>query len=231
MSLTRVFEKQYTDSKDLMRFNNLTVYGSPNQNRNQGAEVLIVAHIDTSEVENFITIDSTPVLTKTLYDMTNTIDGYYHAELLRFQLWSIATPYVQETRDVNNIITSYANLIYDTVTAKFYKTLVSNTGQAVTNPVYYKEITDFTDSEVRLNTTIEVAEFEMLFDARTRICTKNELYKLISKGCNCGTEDITKLLPYLQKKILLSGAQSKLDDSKPEQAEIIIRGLDRYCKC
>lgn len=230
MALVWIYEKQYTDSKSLMRINNLTVYGGVEDDRNEGAEILIGAHVDEEEIENFVTIDSTPVLTKILYDVPSTIDGHYHFESLRFPIWSVSLPYIQEIRDVNNIITTYAHLLYYSVTGKFYKTILSNTGQLPTNATYYTEITDFTNSEVRLNTKIVVGEFDALFDARVKICTKNELYKLASKGCSCN-EDVSKLLPYLYRKILVTGAQAKLEDSKPEEAETIIRSLDSYCKC
>lgn len=229
MALTWIYEKQYTDSEALMQVENQTVYGGAEDDRNEGAEVLIAAHVDEDEVENFVTVDSTPYLTKTLYDIPNTIDGHYHIETLRFPIWSIATPYVIEVRDSNDIITTYASVVYYTITGKFYKCKLANTGQLPTNTTYYTEILDFTDSELRSSNKIVVGETDQLFDHRVKVCVKDELYRIISNSCN--TEDVSKLLPYLKKKILLTGAQAKLEDAKPEHAEVIIRELSTYCRC
>lgn len=219
----------YTGNCGLFKYSNQTVYGAPNQNRNQGAEILVTAHITEVPAEEFITVDSSPYLTKLEYDINNIIDGHYHFDRLRFPIWANDAA-VAEIKDVNGIIITYATLRYYTPTNKFYKCIQIHTNiapDAINGNQYWSEITDFTLEAIRKNTTIEIFSVDKLYDCRGRKCTKKELLKL---SCNCN-EDIKKFLPYLKKKILLSGARSKMDDLKPEQAETITRQLDNLCGC
>lgn len=218
----------YTDECTLHKYNNKTVYGTPNQDRNQAAEILIVAHVTEKSVEEFITVDSTPYLTKLEYDINTTKDGHYRYERMRFQFWNSGTSYVKKVVDGNNIITTYPSLIYYQATGKFYKALENHSniapdsGSGTTN---WSEITDFTIAEIRLNPNIEVFISDLLYDCRSRKCTKKELLKL---DCGC-VDDLTKLLPFLRKKILLTSARSKADDQKLQEAETITRVLEKLC--
>jgi hypothetical protein len=209
--------------------NNTGGYGAPNEARADAAEVLIVAHVTEAEVEEFITIDSTPYLSKLEYSVSNTIDGHYRWEFLRFPLYSGVTSYVIEIVDGNDIIITYANLIYYSATNKFYKKIGSNGSgvapDAINGVDHWEEITDFTLSSIRNNSTISVVESNDLYDCRGRKCTKDELYKL---GCGC-TDDVSKLLPYLKKKVYLASARSRNADLNPEQAETITRTLQKLC--
>lgn len=227
MSLVFIYSIQYTDVETLFRISNDTIYGGSNPNRGDSAEILIGAHVDEAEIENFITIDSTPYLSKTLYDISNTLDGHYHFETLRFPSYNGATPYFAIVRDGNNIIVTYPSVVYYATTGKFYVSILASTGinpDAINGATYWQVITDFTTQDLRKNTNLTVGIFDTLFDFRGRIGVKNELYKLVSKGCGC-IEDINKLLPYLKKKVLLVGAKSKADDNNTNQAETITRQL------
>jgi hypothetical protein len=223
----------YSEECSLHKYSNKTIYGTPNQDRNQAAEILIAAHVTVAEnnepaIEEFITIDSIPYLTKLEYDINTTEDGHYRYERLRFQFWSNVANYVKKVVDVNNIITTYPSLIYYQATGKFYKALENHTNIAPdsgSGSINWQEVTDFTIAEIRLNPNIEAFVSNLLFDCRSRKCTKNELVKL---DCAC-MDDIKKLLPFLRRKILLTSARSKADDQKPEQAETIIRVLDKMC--
>lgn len=220
-----------TDDCGVFIFSNTTVYGSPNQDRNEAAEVLVVAHIDTDQQENFITVDSTPYLTKIQYDVSNTKDGHYQFELLRFPKWT-TSPYTQvEITDGNDIITTYATLVYGETANKFYKLIAASTdvepGVDAGWETYWEEITDFTDVDVRSNTTIEIAEFDNIHDCRSTICVKNELYKVSCADVNC--IDLKSMTGYLKKSVLLAGARAKNEDNQPEASEKIIRMLENMC--
>lgn len=237
MALSFTYKLIKTNDVALFYINNTTVYGTPEEDRNEAAEILLAAYVNESGVEQFITVDSTPYLTKTEYAITNTLDGHYHFETLRFPLWINTGTYVKEIRDVNDIITTYANLVYGTTTGKFYKAIEpSNSGSPIEPGItvgwetYWEEITDFTDSEVRSNDTIVTAEYDDIHDARATICTKNELYKVACGDHNC--IDLKKLTPYLKRAALLAGARAKRDDQQPEKAESILRVLTNLCgKC
>lgn len=231
MPLVRKHELVKTNDVAVFTFKNTTVYGAPNQNRNQAAEVLIAAHVTEQGVEEFVTVDSTPYLTKLEYSINNTLDGHYHFELLRFQPWSSVTAYVKEIRDGNNVITTYASVVYGATTGKFYKAIDPSTnvepGVAVEWQIDWVEITDFTDEELRSNTNLEAGVHDNIHVARSEVCTKNELYKVACVDPNC--TDLKNYLPFLKRAALLSGAKSKNDDLQPEKAETIIRTISNLC--
>lgn len=227
------FSLQYTDEPSLFKLSNDTVYTDFSDTRAAKAEVLIAAHVtapegDTPGEEEFVTVDSTPVLSKVLYDINNTTDGHYRFEILRFPLWLIGNAYVKEIRDINDEITTYASLVYDTATEKFYQAIENQTGGAVTNPALFEEITDFTTDDIRNSDKIVIGEYNTVFDHRGRICVKDELYKLLCKGV---CFDLPKMMPYFKKSIYLKGAKAKADDGQPEQAEVITRTLENSCGC
>jgi hypothetical protein len=233
MALVDIPSLKYTTNKSLFKYINGTVYGGSEPARSAGAEVLLAAHVDEKEIENFVNVDSTPVLSKTEYDINNNLDGYYLFERLRFPIYDNATAYTAEVRDGNNIITVYAKLIYYAATDKFYKNILASTGiapDAINGSTYWQVILDFTNPEVRSNTNILNFIYKALYDFRGRVCTKNELYKVAANGCGC-TDDINKLMPYLKKKVYLSGAKAKADDTKFEEAETITRVLEKLCPC
>lgn len=221
-----------TDNCELHKYVNNTVYGAPNQDRNQAAEYLLVAYVNQSEVESFITVDSTPYISKLEYDINTTIDGHYRYERMRFQFWNSGANYVKKVTDINNIITTYPSLIYYALTGKFYKAKENHSNIApdtpVTGIINWEEITDFTTAEIRKNPNIEVFVNDFLYDCRGIKCAKNELLKL---PCGC-VDDWNKLIPYMKRKTLLASARSRADDGNLNEAESITRDLANLCtKC
>lgn len=232
MALTWTHTLVKTNDVGVFTFNNTTVYGTGgNPLRSDGAEKLIVAHVTEDNIEEFITVDSTPYLSATSYTINNTKDGHYHFEILRFDKWALGTYNQIEVRDGNDIITTYAQLIYGVTMGKFYKLIAAATDiePGVTSgwETYWEEVTDFTDEEIRNNDTIEVAVFDDIHDARATICTKNELYKVSCADPSC--TDVKSYLPYLKRAILLAGARAKRDDSQSEKSETILRNIENLC--
>lgn len=230
--MTYIFCTVLHDDCGVFTIQNNSVYTSPV--RSATGDILISAHINEDMTEDFATIDSTPYLSKIAYDITNTVDGHYHSELLEFPIFSTSNSYIAETRDINGIITIYANLIYYGTTGKFYKCKLANptvsiAPDAPTGGTYWAEVTVFTDPEVRKNTTISVGVFDDIATCRSKKCIKNALYNLSSKDVSCLDEKT--LLPYLKKAIYLAGAMSLNSDQKPEQAENVIRTLEKLCPC
>lgn len=230
-----VLKDSYTETDDpgLFYLNNITAYGGTEENRDQGGEVLIVAHVTEEGVEEFVTIDSTPFISKTQYEIYNTVDGHYLAERLRFHFYLSITPYSPEVRDVNDVITDYADLIYDPAVDKFYKNILAITGVAPSDPTgltYWEEIIDFTDPEIRKNTTILVGEYHFLHATRSKKCIKNKYFEL-TKTCGC-SENFKDFLPLYKLKTLFTGACSLMSDLKYSHAEANIRLIQNMCpKC
>ena len=230
MPLINLHSLKYHDVCITFSFLDDTVYGGANPARSAFGIRLISAHVDEKGIENFVTIDSTPYLSKIEYTINNTIDGHYRFELLRFGLWSSGPSYIPEVRDVNNIITTYASVVYYTVTGKFYKNIQATSTiapDAPTGSQFWTEIITFTSSELRANTNITIGVFNDIFDCRTRKCTKAELNKVSCEDPEC--LDLKKMLPYLKKAVYLAGARSKNSDGQPEKSETILRTLSNLC--
>jgi hypothetical protein len=233
MALTRTQTLTKTTDCAVFVITNTTIYGGLEEDRDDAAEVLIIAHVTEDGEEEFATVDSTPYLSKVAYNITNELDGHYHGEFLRFPLWVNGNVYYPEILDVNDIITSYANLVYNTATETFYKNILNTNSvePGVTSDwtTYWEAITDFTESELRTNTTISVSVFNDIHDCRSTVCTKNELYKINCSDGNCA--DLKNYVPYLKKAVLLAGARSKNADTQSEKAETILRNLENLCPC
>lgn len=209
---------------------NATVYGTPEEDRNEAAEYLLVAHITEESVEEFQEVDSSPVLTKLSYTVPSPSDGHYRYTILRIPIWDSGTSYIKEVLDSNDIITTYANLVYLAATNKVYKAITNHSNESpdgINGTTNWEEVTDLTAESIRDNTTIVSYVYNDIIDCRAKKCTKDELFKAVANGCGCN--DLNQMLPYLKKQLLLSGAQSKNEDNKPEQAETILVQLNKLC--
>lgn len=232
MALTYSFCTVLHEDCGVFTLQNNADYTLGGEVRSDTGDVLISALIKFDETETYITIDSTPYLSSISYEVNNTADGHYHSELLRFFKFNNANSYIQEVRDVDNNITTYANLIFYPTTNKFYKCKLNNPATSIapdagSGSTYWDEITDFTDSEVRLNTTIKVGIFDDIAACRSRKCVKDELYKAICKDPSCIDEKT--LLSFYKKAIYLMGAEALNSDDNSEKAELNLEILANLC--
>lgn len=230
MALVEDFCIVLTTECALFKFQDKINWGAPEVERNEGGHVLLAAHVNQDLSEDFITIDSTPYQTKIEYDVNNDVDGHYLFELLRFPIFDINTNYVKEVKDVNNIITTYANLVYYPNLTKFFKAIEDTMGHFpddVDGATYWEEITSFNVESVRKNDKITVYRYDAIFTCRSRKCVKSFLLDL---GCGC--DDIKKQLAYYKRKSMLDGAGSLANDERYAEAETNIRLLENMCpKC
>ena len=227
MPLSFTFTKSVQSNASIFTVNNTTVYGGANPLRNAGGEIMLAIRTEYKSNESFLTVNSAPFDSKLTYDITNNEDGYYHFELLRFTNYNSSNTYVVEVKDINNIITTYASVVYYPPNQKFYKAILpSNSGspQIPTNSLYWQEITDFTVSSIRKNTNIVVGVFDTIHDVRNSNSVKDILYNIVKKDIAENT--LKDLVPYFKKAVLLEGAKIKANDTKYLEAELITRVLD-----
>lgn len=218
-----------TDDCGVFQFEDKTNYGTPEENREQGANVLLVAHVDEEGKEDFLSVDSEPVLTKLVYDVYNTKDGHYLFEILRFRFYDNNTVYYPEEKDINGVIVTYANVIYYQPTNKFYKAInpaffINIAPDDVNANDYWEEIIDFTVDSIRTNTNILVLETHDINDCRSRKCVRNYI---IGLGCNC--TDQKKLVESFRRESILASARSLADNQQYNKAESNIRLLEKMC--
>jgi len=230
MALVKDFCLILTSECTVFQFQDKINWGTPEQDRAQGANILLAAHITEDNEEEFATVDSTPVQSKILYDVTNSVDGDYIFELLRFPIHNINENYIKEVKDSNGIITTYASLIYYPGNFKFYKAIEPSLNvlpDAVDGTTYWTEITDFTADEIRSSNAITIYDYRDVYACRSKKCVKDAL---ISLGCGC--DDLKKMLPVYKRKALLNGAQALADNQQHHKAETNIRVLENLCpKC
>lgn len=101
-----------------------TVYGAPNLNRNQEAHFMVIAKMDENEVLAFITgIDNTLPLASLSWQFNETVDGAYRFIQFNPLFYSGATHYAGETKDSAGVILTYADIVWEASTAKFYKAI------------------------------------------------------------------------------------------------------------
>jgi hypothetical protein len=230
MALVEDFCVVYTTECGLFKFQDKINWGSPEQERSDAANILIAAHVTQKGVEEFVTIDSAPYLSKIEYDINNTVDGHYLFELLRFPIYDINASYIKEVLDSNDEIATYASLVYYEATNKFYKAIEPSNNIApdsVDGALYWEEITDFTLDEIRESDKISIYVYNDTYMCRSRKCVRDYL---LSIGCNC--DDMAKYMNYFKRKAMLDGAQANSDSEKYPQAETNIRLLETMCpKC
>jgi hypothetical protein len=220
----------YTAECSVHKFQDKTNWGAPEVERTAGGHVLLAAHVLQDGTENFLTVDSKPYLTKLEYDINNTKDGHYLYEVLRFPVYSPAFGYEPEQLDANDEIAVYAHLVYYNGTDKFYKAIGPSLGvppDGVDGLLSWEEITEFAVDEIRENDKIIVYPWHDLFACRSKKCVKDEL---IALGCGC--EDMTRMMKYFKKKVMLDGAYALSDNQEHSKAEANIRLLENMCpKC
>ena len=230
MAIVKDFCVVYTTVCTLFKFQDKINWGAPEVERNEGAHILLAAHVAQDLTESFVTVDSSPYLTKIEFDINNTMDGHYLFELLRFPIYDINISYIKEVLDVNSKIAIYANLVYYPATDKFYKSIEPSLNiapDAIDGPSYWEQITDFTVESIRKNDKITVYIYNDTFACRSRKCVRNFLLDL---GCGC--DDMNKYLAYYKRKALLDGADSLSSSERYKEAETNIRLLENMCpKC
>ena len=87
MALVKNYCLIYSSDCDVFQFQDKINWGSPEEARNQAANVLIVFHVTDKSKEEQIHVDSKPYLSKLVYDIHNTMDGHYRYELLRIPIY------------------------------------------------------------------------------------------------------------------------------------------------
>lgn len=230
MSLTRVFAitKTTTDVAQAVFVDN-TVYGSPNVNRNQEAHFILIAKMDENQQLSFISnIDNSAPLTSLSYNFVNSIDGAYRLILFVPAAYDNAATYTGEII-TNGIITTYANIVWDAGTGKFYKAIGTNfSGHAVTQTAYWQPDPDFTTQVNTNKVTTFVQDDIIVF--RYEDCEVSKLDCAVD-NILCGLcTDIQSLFSILQQQLVLDGAQSENWQQKATNAEIIIRtGTKKFC--
>lgn len=230
MALVENFCLIYSGDCEVHQFQDKINWGSPEEDRSQGADILLAFHVTDKSVEENVAVDSKPYLSKLIYDINNTLDGHYRYELLRVPIYFNSTSYVKEIKDSNSVTTTYPSIVYYSTTDSFYKAIEDNVGIAPDDPTgttYWEPFTAFTTDIFRANTTLRVYVYNAIYDCRSRKCVRKALTDL---GCGC--DDLKAFQSVYKKQALLMGARALTDNGDYNKAETNIRVLANLCpKC
>lgn len=121
-----------TDDGSETTWEDQTVYGAPNPNRNEVAVYLTAYKVDKDSVKSPIQVDTINPATDDEFVTQNDVDGWYQYRFIIVNNWLIGTVY------------NRYDVVWSTAESKFYQyiNVTSTSGNAVTNPAYFIELPD-----------------------------------------------------------------------------------------
>lgn len=200
---------------------NTTVYGSPNQDRDDAAEYVLWSKTDQAGARIFYNPDQGDVLTTLIYTVQTPIDGWFELIRLRIQFYNAGTPYVPQESSGGEI-TQYASIFYYATTDKVYKAIVDSTGQDPEDTNYFTEIPLTEMSGILDNTNIEVYYQDFYGEYRTNACIRDK----DDANCSCSNKDDDYVSGLYALK---QSADTNFANGNPEIMEKIIRDLTNTC--
>lgn len=206
---------------------NTTVYGSPNQDRNEAAEYVLWSKTNMNGDRTFNNPDQGNVLTNLNYNLSTTqdsidsYDGWYELIWLRIQFYSAGANYVEQ-QESGGEITQYASIFYYATTGKVYKAIAASTGQDPEDTNYFEEVPIEDFNNILDNTNIEVYYKNHYQEYGTNVCLRDRDIK----NCQCGgkNRDYVDGLYSLKQS-----ADTNFVNGNPDVMEKIIRELDSMC--
>ena len=238
-----LFLETRTQDSNKGKFVDQTPYGTPNQDRNTTANILVVAKMDENQNLVFIpNIDNTIPLSAlgwyftTTPNATKTItDGAYRAFLMVFSLYSGAATYDKEEVDIDGLITQYADIIYHSGSNTFYKA-IANSFTAIEPSVtvgwatYWEVFTNFSSYILSDRATVIIHIHDDTVTFKYEDCLKDELVD-ITDDILCGVCDKWEdLLKVVQMTLVLDETNSLNWQNKQTRGEVVIvEGTRKFC--
>ena len=203
-----------------------TVYGGANPARASVALYFTAYKVDENLVESALvvpTFDPESVIT---FTSPNTIDGHYKYYFVIVNNWLVGTTY------------NKYDLVWNTTQNKFYEYVNStpSAGNAVTNPLYFTEVSDPTSKIANVGTTSNPANLiyqviDKVVSFNTGVCFVKTAFKVCKDGCEedcgCGGTKVNKLfvkIRNLYTNLGLNEAQGKY-----LEGERNARLAEKYC--
>lgn len=219
MSLSRIFTITQQDGGATALAVNTTVYGSPNQDRDDAAEYVLWSKTDMNGLRTFSNPDQGNVLTNLQYSVATLTDGWYELIVPRIQPYNAGSNYVEE-QSSGGVVTQYASIFYYGTTGKVYQAIAPSTGQDPEDTNYFAEVTDL--STILNNTNIDVYYKNFYGEYLTNVCIRDK----DDSNCSCGNKDDEYIDLLYSKK---QSADTNFANGYPEIMEKIIRDLENTC--
>ena len=208
LDFTRTFTQNVTGLTGLIT--NTTVYGGANQDRNEAAEYLLWAKLNTNGARTFYNPEQGNVLTALTYTVATTLSGWFQDIGLRIQFYDAGTAYSQQVVNGQGVITTYAGIVYDD--GAVYRCIQSVTGTGPNDSggsAYWAEVPFEELYTLLSNTNIEVSVIDRYVDAQINQ-DLNEVFAS-KKNCGCGLSDLEYILGLRADKISADIAFSNED--------------------
>ena len=199
---------------------NTTVYGSPEEDRNEAAEYVLWSKTDKNGNRDFTNPDQGDVLTKLAYTVDTPVSGLYELIWLRIQPYDNATAYVEQ-QESGGVITQYPSVVY--YNGSVYKCIAPTTGNLPTDVTYWEVVPLASLQDLLGNSNIE--EYIKNWDGIYQI-NKCITSRLAEAGCDCGVQD----REYNQELFsLYLAAKSNFEIGNIYEFEEIIEELNTKC--
>lgn len=127
--------------------NNVTQYGSPEEDRSDSAEVMVIAKVDQYGVRNYLPVLNNDPLNQLKYEFPTSVDGHYAFFLMRIPIYNPGTTYFNEVLNSEGVITQAAGVVYLDSTITIYKAKLNNfsgiSPDAVNGSDYWDVVSDY----------------------------------------------------------------------------------------
>lgn len=208
-------------------FTDSTVYGTPNEDRNEVAVFFTAYKVDEDLVETALTVEPFDPETATTFTITNDIDGYYKIYFSIVQVWLAGTTY------------NKYDLVWDPTEEAFYE-YINDTptgGHLVTEVPYWQLVTDPNTKIANIGTDEEPGNliyqiYGTVIDYITAKCYATAVVKQAKEGCgkddDCGCNSkfgkAVRRLHTLLTVMQISGIRERFIE-----AERMARTAEKYC--
>jgi hypothetical protein len=202
-----------------------TVYGSPNELRNQVAVWITAYKVDEEGVESELTVQDYDTETASTFIVENQIDGRYRYYFVIADNWSNITTY------------ELGDLVWSTTENKFYQyinpvpsagsSVVSSSFQVITDPAALH-----TDEEHTVPENDYFLTYEWIIDYQTAKCYATAALKSAEEDCggDCGCGCAGKYGKYASKlRVLLSVMRIANVRQQYTKGERFARTAEKYC--
>jgi hypothetical protein len=217
---------QHASDIDLGTVLDASDYGvGGNPARSAKANFMLWSKTDQSGNRVFDNPNQGAVLSTISYEVNTMIDGYYEAILERISLYDIAANYVEQQQS-GSVVTQWASVFFDPISGGVYQAIVPSTGQAPTDPAFFKHLFMEDLPSLILNTNVDVVIEEVYVKVRVSRCANKKFAATCSCGCN---GDLSKIAPALNIRYQIIAADVAYQEGNPEEMERIIREATEIC--
>ena len=191
-----------------------TNYGSPEIDRDEVANFLLVSSNDKNGERSYLTVVNTAPLATLVWNITTAEDGWHQATLLSIGPWNGSDEFVAD------------DVVYYSAVGKVYKAKATNTNVAPdsgSGPENWEEVTDLTLIQ-QDHTNLTVFDYDFLVRSRVDTAIADEFDAVIRKdfSCKMSVEDAAHPLNLLA---MMLGAETKMLLDKPDQADEIVDSI------